>query len=239
MKQEILTLRASEVRLSAGADGTRRLSGYAAVFNSPSEDFGGWSERIDPSAFQRTLAEGADVRQLVEHDPARIVGRTKNKTLRLSTDEVGLKFECDLPDTSIARDLIISVERGDLDACSFGFITQSDKYDTDKSTGHVTRTLLDVDLLDTSVVCFPAYPATSVGVRSLPHTMPAEMRSRFEARASNPDACTCICAQCRASACGICSAEQMCDGVTRESKSDDGWRGSAELRLRLAEAEAA
>jgi uncharacterized protein len=179
--RETRAFKVAELRV-ANNNGQRTLTGYAAVFNSPSEDFGGWSERIDPAAFNRTLSDDADVRCLVEHDPARIVGRTKSKTLRVSTDNKGLRFECDLPDTSVARDLITSIERGDLDACSFGFITQKESWEEDRQTNTAVRTLLDVDLLDTSVVCYPAYPATSASVRSFPASMPAEIRSRFEAR---------------------------------------------------------
>jgi hypothetical protein len=182
LNKETRAFRVTELRVMQSDSGSRTLVGYAAVFNAPSEDFGGWSEVVDPGAFARTLSEGADVRCLVEHDPARIVGRTKSRTLRVSTDTKGLRFECDLPDTSVARDLIISVERGDLDACSFGFIAQKQEWLEDSNTGEVTRTLLDVDLFDTSVVAYPAYLATTATVRSLPESMPIEMRSRFEQR---------------------------------------------------------
>jgi HK97 family phage prohead protease len=182
-KPENRALRISELRV-VSANGKRTLSGYAAVFNSPSEDLGGWIEYVAPNAFDRSLAENADVRCLVEHDPVRIVGRTKSGTLRITTDSRGLKFECDLPDTSVANDLITSIERGDLDACSFGFVAVKQEWTEDAQTGAVTRTLIDVDLLDTSVVAYPAYPATSVGVRSLPDSMPVEMRSRISRRST-------------------------------------------------------
>lgn len=181
MSNEIRAFKATELRV-ASDNGKHTLVGYAAVFNSPSEDFGGWSERIDPHAFDRTLSTNPDVRCLVEHDPARIVGRTKSKTLRVRTDSTGLRFECDLPDTSVARDLITSIQRGDLDSCSFGFVTNKESWEEDRQTNTAIRTLLDVDLLDTSVVAYPAYPATSAAVRNFPASMPVEMRSRFERR---------------------------------------------------------
>jgi hypothetical protein len=245
--KETRAFRVTELRVTQSESGSRTLVGYAAVFGSPSEDFGGWTEVIDSGAFTRTLSEGADVRCLVEHDPARIVGRTKSRTLRVTTDDHGLRFECDLPDTSVARDLIVSIERGDLDACSFGFIAQKQEWLYDETTDEATRTLLDVDLLDTSVVAYPAYLATSVSVRSLPDSMPVEMRSRFEARRNASievqmpaeeraltDQCTCACPQCLSGACGICSADPRCDGV--EQKSADNWQADTMLRLRIAEA---
>lgn len=183
--KEMRSFRAEEIRVATESDGSRTLIGYAAVFNSPSEDLGGWIEYVDPHAFDRALKGNADVRCLVEHDPARIVGRTKSGTMTLQADSKGLRFLCKLPDTSIGRDLITSVERGDLDACSFGFIAVEQTWEDDPKSGKVTRTLHDVDLLDTSVVCYPAYPATSVSVRSLPESMPMEIRSMIEKRATD------------------------------------------------------
>ena len=210
-KHETRAFKATELRVSTDAStGVRTLEGYAAVFNSPSEDFGGWSERIDPGAFNRTLLEGADVRCLVEHDPALIVGRTKSKTLSLSVDQIGLRFRCQLPDTTVARDLVTSVERGDLDSCSFGFIAQKESWVEDSQANTVIRTLLDVDLLDTSVVCYPAYAATSVNVRCLPASMPTEIRSKVSKR-DDDEVCECDCPQCMGGDCGLCSDDGCTD----------------------------
>ncbi len=153
-----------EIREADGDDGPR-LVGHAAVFNKLSDDLGGFRERIDPEAFKRTLKEGADVRALVEHDPARILGRSTAGTLRLKGDDSGLLAEIDMPDTSAARDTMESVKRGDLTQMSFGFRTISDRWE--RNNDEDIRTLLDVDLFDVSVVAFPAYPDTDVAKRSL------------------------------------------------------------------------
>lgn len=117
-----------ELRIARTATGAPSLEGYAAVFNSLSEDLGGFREQILPGAFQRSLANGADVRCLFNHDESLILGRSKAKTLTVSEDETGLYFRCDLPDTAIARDLAISIERGDVDQCSFGFYCVEDDW---------------------------------------------------------------------------------------------------------------
>ena len=80
-------------------------------------------------------------------------------------DSTGLRVEIDPPDTSVARDLLTSIERGDVTGMSFGFIVREDDWSQDDDG--ITRELRDVDIFDVSVVTFPAYPDTSVAVRSL------------------------------------------------------------------------
>ena len=247
MKIETRAFKASELRVATDPTGQRTLTGYAAVFGSPSEDMGGWVERCDPHCFDRTLAAGADVRGLVEHDPARILGRTKAGTLQVSTDASGLRFTCALPDTSVARDLVTSIERGDLDSCSFGFVAQRTEW-SDNPDGTSVRTLMDVDLYDVSVVTYPAYTSTSVDVRSIMASMPAEYRAKFERRKLT-DQCTCTCPQCMAGNCGICSSAPQCDGAERDNtdntdnidtdslRASASWHEDAMLRLRIAEVE--
>lgn len=158
----------SDIRLQKAAGKVGTLSGYAARFNSDSADLGGFTERIDPAAFDWTLEQNPDVRALINHDPSLLLGRTRSDTLRLKTDAKGLKIEVDLPDTSYARDLVVSMERGDLTQMSFAFRTIEDSWDFE--TGPVPiRTLRKVDLNDGDIspVTTPAYPETSVSVRAL------------------------------------------------------------------------
>lgn len=147
-----------------------KIDGYAAVFNQLSENLGGFREKIDPHAFDETLANADDVRGLVDHDPSRILGRIKAGTLRLNTDAVGLHYVIDPPDTQTGRDILVSLKRGDVDQSSFAFRTLDDNWEFKKdASGHTTatRTLLRVKLYDVSVVTYPAYPQTKVGVRAL------------------------------------------------------------------------
>lgn len=165
MKKEVRFLSKAEVR--AKADGSKVITGYAAMFNSLSQDLGGFVEVIRPGAFAQSLAGGADVRCLFNHDENMVLGRTSAGTLRLIEDENGLRFECDLPDTSYANDLHTSIKRSDVDQCSFGFYCLEDNWVPTNDAPGVLREVLRAEVFDVSPVTFPAYKATSVTARSL------------------------------------------------------------------------
>jgi uncharacterized protein len=144
----------------------RQIGGYAAVFNSLTDmsGYGGYfREQISPGAFSKAVS--GDVRALFDHDPAHVLGRTKAGTLRLTEDDHGLAVEIDLPDTQTARDLTASMERGDIDGMSFGF--RVTKQSWDETQDPPIRTIQEVELLEVSVVTFPAYTDTEVALRSL------------------------------------------------------------------------
>lgn len=144
------------------------LRGVAAVFNSMSEDLGGFREQIAPGAFKAAL-EQCDCRALFNHDPNMILGRTTSGTLRLQETDEGLEFEVDLPDTSYSRDLQECMKRGDINQCSFGFSVAEagDMWSQDEHKNW-TRTIGTVGrLYDVSPVTYPAYPETSCAMRSL------------------------------------------------------------------------
>lgn len=158
-----------------------KIAGYAAVFDVLSEPlFWGVREKIRAGAFKRTLAEGADVRALVDHNPQMILGRNKAGTLRLYEDDHGLHYEIDPPETTVGRDTIVSLRRKDVDQSSFGFRVKEEEYNIKGDV--VTRELIDVDLFDVSIVTYPAYPQTSVSVRSLwPNMEEASAKLSMEA----------------------------------------------------------
>lgn len=154
-------LQAPELRKDAGR---RTVAGYASVFNVETDIAGEFVEKVAPGAFRASI-DRQDIRALYSHDPARILGRKSRGTLRLDEDERGLRVEIDLPDTTDGRDVEALIARGDLDGMSFGFRTNMDLWDM---TGDVpVRTLMDVELFEVSVVGDPAYPDTSVALRSL------------------------------------------------------------------------
>lgn len=175
MKTDDIERRSYPIRDIRATDGDNpQISGYAAVFNELSEDLGGFYERIERGAFARTL-ESADVRALWNHDSNFPLGRTRAGTLALSEDEIGLAFEIDPPNTSYARDLLVSMRRGDIDQMSFGFRTIRDRWE--QIGGQVIRTLLEVELFDVSPVTYPAYPTTSAAVRSKFESFTAESQA--------------------------------------------------------------
>lgn len=160
-KIERRTFTIKNVEARQAEDGTMRLSGYAAVFNDDSVPLP-FVERIAPGAFRKTLSETPDVRLLINHEGLPLA-RTKNGTLRLQEDSVGLYMDADLPDTQAARDLYTLVERGDVDQMSFAFRVIRQKW----NEGRTERTLTELSLADgdVSVVTYPAYPTTTVEAR--------------------------------------------------------------------------
>ncbi len=151
-----------ELRAHDQAGGGHMITGYAAVFNSFSEDLGGFREIIRPGAFKEALAGGQDVRGLVNHDPSQLLGRTASGTMRLKEDRRGLRFEIDAPKTTAAKDVVESIRRGDMTGSSFSFQVRGDEGDNWRTEGEdrVIRELLSVDVMDVGPVTFPAYPAS-------------------------------------------------------------------------------
>jgi len=146
----------------------KKIYGYAAVFNQVSENLGGFVETIALRAFESVLNQ--DVKGLFNHDPNYILGRTLAETLRLFEDSTGLGFEIDPPNTRAGQDVLELVKRGDVDQGSFGFNVglDGDTWTPPATSDDLpTRTILRVKrLYDVSLVTFPAYPQTTVQVRS-------------------------------------------------------------------------
>lgn len=169
-----------EVRARTGDSGGVLLEGHAAVFNKLSRNLGGFVEQIDPSAFDRTLGDDPDVRALINHDPMHILGRTRSGTVRLSRDSEGLHYEIDMPDRQDARDLLVSMERGDVTQSSFAFfVMPSGDVWGETEQGMPLRTLTAVSIHngDVSPVTYPAYEDTDSGVAGRAYKSLAEARS--------------------------------------------------------------
>lgn len=159
-----------------GAAAKRLVRGYAAVFKSDSENLGGETyrmiEQIAPGAFDDVLKD--DVRALFNHDANLILARSKAGvgTLKIGSDERGLWYEFEAPDTQAGRDLMVSLARGDVDQSSFGFTVSKEgqKWEESSAAGVTTarRMITKVSrLYDVSPVTYPAYPDASAALRSL------------------------------------------------------------------------
>jgi HK97 family phage prohead protease len=152
----------AQVELRATESGT--LEGYAAVYGTEA-DLGYYRETIMPGAFSRAISEMQDVRALMNHDPNFVLGRTASGTLALEEDATGLRVTITPPDTQWARDLRVSIARGDISQMSFGFIAVREDWDH-QSPIMPLRQLRDLDLFDVSVVTYPAYADTSISARA-------------------------------------------------------------------------
>ena len=177
MKHERRVFDGKEIRAEEDSDG-RSLVGYAAVFDAWSVDLGGFVERVKKGTFASSLSGSRDVKALWSHESHLVLGSTRNGTLKMEEDEIGLKFRVLLPDTSVGRDAYVSVSRGDVTGVSFGFDTIRDSWE--RGTDVPRRTLLEATLHEISPgVAFPAYPQTDVAVRSLSQWKEADERGRL------------------------------------------------------------
>jgi len=150
------------------AGGQLALTGYAAVFNRSYDVMGGpplgWTETVDPKAFDVTLSAKPDLHLLINHEGMPLA-RTKSGTLQLATDSQGLHVEAQLdPSDPDVQRLAPKMDRGDMDEMSFAFRVKNDEWNDD----YTDRRLLEVSLHkgDVSVVNFGANPATSAQLNS-------------------------------------------------------------------------
>ena len=153
----------AEVRAIATDDGSLRIGGYAAQFNKEATGLN-FREMIAPGAFARSLKSGDPVFLLVNHDTDQLpLASTQGGTLTLSEDEVGLRMEATLdPSNPRAAELASALTRGDVDKMSFAFSVAPGGDTREEGL----RTLTDLNLFEVSVVTWPAYDASSVGMRS-------------------------------------------------------------------------
>lgn len=140
---------------------SKKLVGYVVQWNKESETlWGEYIERFAPNAFSDSLKTGKDIRALFEHDHTKLLGRTSSGTLKLEEDSTGLRFELSPPDTQLGRDLLVSVERGDISGMSFGFRTVKNEWDF--SVEPNLRTVQQAELVEITVTSIPAYPDSSL-----------------------------------------------------------------------------
>jgi HK97 family phage prohead protease len=151
------------------------IKGISPPFNSKSEDLGNFREVFAPTAFDKVVGRhrndprgGMDVVALFDHD-GQPIGRTTNDTLKLSIVERGLAYAISPPETTLGRDIVTLVRRGDLYGASFAFsVAPGGESWTQEADGSAVRTVSEVgSLYDVSVVTRPAYPQSSAALRSL------------------------------------------------------------------------
>ena len=137
--------------------------GYAAKFDQPSENLGGFVEYVERGAFSRSLKSRNDVMLLWNHDAGQPLASTKSGTMKLTEDEVGLRVEARLPETTLGKDMAILLREGIVGKMSFGFNVIKDSWNAEGNE----RRLKSVRLFEVSAVVWPAYTQTSAAVRGL------------------------------------------------------------------------
>ena len=146
------------------------FTGYASVFNSSSEDLGGFREFVAPGAFKRSLQARNEIKLLWNHDTSEPLASVRGGSLQLVEDSHGLKVTAKLPNTTRGRDVAELLRSKVIDSMSFGFNVIKDSWSNNGSV----RTLESVRLSEVSVVTFPAYQATTAQVRSMAPSIDAD-----------------------------------------------------------------
>ena len=160
----------SVIELRAGKSDMPVMAGHAAVFNSRSQNLGGFYEMLMPGCFTAALEDKSlECYSLFNHDPNLVLGVTTNGSLRVSQDKTGLYQETDMTgDTSTSKDVKAHVASGRITRMSFAMKVEpdGDSYSVDKNND-VIRSIHSISLLaDTSPVTYAAYDAANVGMRS-------------------------------------------------------------------------
>jgi HK97 family phage prohead protease len=174
-----------EIRFAGGLQAKKSdsptIGGYCVVFNSPSQDLGGFIEIIDPNAFTENLATKPDIRCRYQHNDMCVLGRTP-KTLRVWQDSKGVQFECDInPDAVAQMDVYRSIQRGDIFQMSFGMDGIEDTWANTKNG--LVRTIVKANIFECSPVSEAAYTATKVSARALwPDGIPESVALRTKAQ---------------------------------------------------------
>ena len=163
MKLEKRTFESPDLGLETRDDEPPKITGHAAVFDRVAGD--GWfREKVAPGAFAETLKED-DIRALWNHDTGIVLGRNRAGTLKLWEDAEGLAVEITPPDTQMARDLVASIERGDVSQMSFGFQVLRQTWVEEEDEKDL-RIIEKVKLWEVSPVTFPFYEDTDVALNS-------------------------------------------------------------------------
>jgi hypothetical protein len=151
--------------VEARARESRRIGGYAAVFNKQSRNLGGFVEVVDPGFFNKSRGDGwPDVLARYNHNDNMLLGTARSGTLRLNVDSTGLDYEVDVPESR--ADVFELVTRGDVTQSSFAFRVFEDEWGTSDQE-YPMRRLIAGQLVDVAPVNTPAYPDATAGLRSL------------------------------------------------------------------------
>lgn len=173
-----------EIREADGDDGKRTITG-SIKYNTDSVILTDWwgdefVEQIASGAFSESLKE-RNVVGLWSHSTSQVLGNTKSGTLRITDSDDELRFELDIPNTSVGNDAWELIRRGDVDSVSFGFHVRPDgeKWSKIERDGKklYSRTILNAELFEISPVAFPAYPANEVSTRGLEEFKASEQRA--------------------------------------------------------------
>ncbi|MGL5068448.1 MAG: HK97 family phage prohead protease [Sarcina sp.] len=149
----------------------RTIGGYAVKYNSPTLIVDRWGdkflEEVSVGAFDESL-NAKRQKGLWNHESSKPLGSVKSGTLRFNSDITGLNYDIDVPNNTWGNDVFESVQRGDVDGSSFGFICLENKWSKVMHEGEeiYKRSIIKAELLEVSPCTFPAYDSSEIGCRS-------------------------------------------------------------------------
>ncbi|NFG97919.1 HK97 family phage prohead protease [Clostridium sporogenes] len=156
------------------------IEGYINKYNTRSQ-FMGFFEEVRKGAFDKSLATKEYIPALYNHNSDKILGSTRSGSLKLISDDIGLKFNLRInPKITYANDLYELVKAGDIEGCSFGFYVNDDEWTT-LEDGNDLRSIKDLELIEVTITPFPAYLDSSANCRSYEeHKKDSEEHKRNE-----------------------------------------------------------
>lgn len=172
-EKEVRQIATEKIEVRAVAEGQQKtIGGYAVKYNSPTLMRDRWGdeflEEISSGAFDKSL-QNRSQKALWNHDTSKPLGSVSAGTLRFNSDTTGLNYDIDLPNNTYGNDAYESVQRGDVDGSSFGFICSDDIWSKVQYEGKeiYKRSIVEADLFEVSPCTFPAYDSSEMSCRSL------------------------------------------------------------------------
>lgn len=179
-----IEMRSFRAEFRKDGDDKPKIKGQAAVFDQLSDDLGGFKEIIHKGSFGE-LINTNDVFALINHNENLVLGRNRSGTLKLNEDDEGLDFVIDPPNTSYANDLLVSMERKDIDKCSFAFVVDMENVKWKKENGIDIRHIYKFkELWDISIVTYPGFPQTKAQIFGKNIKTPGQVYREYRSKLS-------------------------------------------------------
>lgn len=169
LEKRYLPVSEVEIRTDHDEENEKRtISGYGIVYNKKTRIGDDFEEIIRPGAARKALQGNPDVKARFNHQIGTLLGRTKSGTLELEENQSGVKYTIYPPDTQVARDLMLSIDRGDIDGSSFTFkVAEGGEEVTRQQNGTILREIFELERVgEIGPVEDEAYLDTTAQVRS-------------------------------------------------------------------------
>lgn len=153
----------NDIEIRDDETGGRIITGYPIVFNKPSENLGGFIEYVESNALKGVSMD--NVYLIYGHEFNNVLARKDAGTLELSIDKKGLLFKANLPNTTLANDVLENIRVGNIQGMSFGFTVADESWDYGQDGAPDIRKVKQIDeLFEITLTPIPAYKDTTVAI---------------------------------------------------------------------------